>query len=269
MSKRPDETTSRSRPAEAVQQTVLLVDDHPAIHDATRTAFKEHTEYELLHALTASQARSILESNPPNFMIVDHDLPGGCTGIDLVRWAQRCLAHRAPLAILYTHRSHDEVWLPAERAGARGFVSKQSPVSHLLEALERAGAGEVYKAPEAASDDNESCTYVFESCRLDARSGALVVDAKGKWLGPKSLRLLVYLLEARLHDQRWVSFETLTQHVWGTSATEDTENLKQLVSQLRKAMENADIIATKVGRHGASSAYLISVPVHKHISWES
>lgn len=254
------------------------MDDHPVIHDAARAAFKEHTEYELLHAETSSEARAILEGNLPNFVIVDHDLTGGYTGIDLVRWARLSLGARAPIAILYTHRSQEEVWLAAGKAGARGFVSKGLPVSCLFEALERAGAGGIYVAPEAAPDQGESCTYTFATaskdpsraihCHLDAGSGALRVGDEQKGLGPKSLRLLVYLLEARLHDQAWVSFDALTKHVWGTPASEDAARLTQLVSQLRSAMANGEIIGTKVGRRGASSAYRITVPVRKSTSWK-
>src|SRR5207244_3651566 len=64
--------------------TVLVVDDEPIVRDVV-VRYLRRDGYETREAATGEEARQILESEPPELVVLDVMLPG-TDGLELCRW---------------------------------------------------------------------------------------------------------------------------------------------------------------------------------------
>lgn len=97
-------------------------------------------------------------------------------------------------------------------------------------------------------------TYTFGKCTLHTAEGALEVDGTRVELRPKTVEVLVHLLE---HAGRPVSVHELLDSVWsGTVVTDDS--VRQCIAELRRAIgdDEQQVIRTRRRR-----GYTIAVPV--------
>jgi DNA-binding NarL/FixJ family response regulator len=124
------------------KRRVFLIDDHPVLRDGLRRLLE--SESDLLVCGEAENAKKALERIPASsaeVAIVDISLPG-MDGIELIK----SLKARFPALRLLMLSMHDET-LYAERAlraGAKGYVMKQSPTENLLLAIRRVLNNEIY-----------------------------------------------------------------------------------------------------------------------------
>ena len=127
--------TARSR-----RLRVMLVDDHPLIRAAVRTAITAPDVEVIAEAATAEAALEIAPQVRPDVMLVDIDLPG-MDGVDLVRE----LAPRLPQTriVMLTVSNADRHLLDAMRYGAVGYLTKDVSPDALLRAVRSAYDGEL------------------------------------------------------------------------------------------------------------------------------
>lgn len=142
---------SGTLPAPAVGAATLRVirvsvfDDHALVREALRLLLNTATGFEFCCGkATAEEGLACVSQHQPDLCVVDISMPG-LSGIDAVR---RILQMHASCRVLVLSM-HDESQYAARafRAGARGYVMKQAPMDHLLEAIRRVAAGEVYMSP--------------------------------------------------------------------------------------------------------------------------
>lgn len=135
-------STKMKSPSRDGKRRIFLIDDHPVLRDGLRRLLE--SESDLLVCGEAENAKRALERIPaslPEIAIVDISLPG-MDGIELIK----SLKARFPDLRLLMLSMHDEA-LYAERAlraGAKGYVMKQSPTEHLLLAIRRVLNNEIY-----------------------------------------------------------------------------------------------------------------------------
>jgi DNA-binding NarL/FixJ family response regulator len=127
----------------------LLVDDHPMMRAGLAQLIDKQSDLEVSgEAGDAAAALTALEKTPPDLLITDITLPGR-SGIELIKDA-RALHPQMPILVLTLH---DES-LYAERAlraGARGYLMKDSGAANLLEAIRQLLAGQVYVSQRLAA----------------------------------------------------------------------------------------------------------------------
>lgn len=113
--------------------SLMLVDDHPIIHEALEMLFEPDEELSIVaQATSAIDAMDILEDLAPDLIIVDLSM-GDSDGTYLI---QKIHNRHPKLRILVYTMSEEKLY--AERvadAGARGFVMKTSRPSILREAI--------------------------------------------------------------------------------------------------------------------------------------
>ena len=128
---------------------ILLADDHPVFRHGLRTLLGETGDLEVVgEATTGEDAVRLAESMQPDIVLMDLRMPG-TGGIDATRHIMHTLAHVKVLVV--TMFEDDASVFTAMRAGARGYVLKDSEKEDLLRAIRAVGRGEAIFSPGVAS----------------------------------------------------------------------------------------------------------------------
>lgn len=187
---------------------ILLVDDH-AVTRAGYRAFIEGTCDLQLVAETGSGERAVrlaLE-HQPDAVVMDLNLPD-IGGIEAIR---RLVQRQADARVL-AFSQHQEVVYVAQalQAGARGFVTKTSPPSTLLEAVRLVGRGEIFLEPGMAErltaygtqtgtpELGQLSTREFEIFSLLATGATVSAIARQLSLSPKTVANYTTQIKLRL-----------------------------------------------------------------------
>lgn len=136
------------------KQRIVLVDDHPVVLNGWRLMLDAQPDWEVA-AVAASEAEALatIEKAKPDLVVTDLNMPGR-GGLELIK---DILALHPGTKILVCSM-HDEM-LYASRAlhaGAKGYVSKNSPGPVMLEAIRRVLNGGVYVSEQLAAHLAES-----------------------------------------------------------------------------------------------------------------
>jgi DNA-binding NarL/FixJ family response regulator len=121
---------------------ILLVDDHPLLREGLGRLISAESGLTVCGmAGSVQEALAMVETESPDLVITDLTLPGR-NGLELIK----DLAATHPEIPIIVLSMHDEL-IYAERvlrAGGRGYVMKDSPPEHLIEAVRSVLAGGVF-----------------------------------------------------------------------------------------------------------------------------
>ncbi len=127
---------------------ILLVDDHPLIRRGIAQSLRdEFPDAVLLEAEDAAEGMKAVWDQPLSLVVLDLSLRGR-SGLELLKEIKTAKPH-LPVLILSMH-AEEQFATRALRAGAAGYVSKDSHPSVLLQAVKRAMAGGKFVSPETA-----------------------------------------------------------------------------------------------------------------------
>ena len=149
--------------------SILIIDDHPIIHDGLRTLLTNEPDMEVLDiAASSSEAMEKLEHMTPDLAIVDLSL-GDSDGTYLI---QRIHTTYPSLKMLVYTMSEERLF--AERtamAGARGYCMKTTPPKELKKAIRAVIAGESCFHPDIQERiDKKTASGSKEQDMLDTLS---------------------------------------------------------------------------------------------------
>ncbi len=128
----------------AMRPRVLLADDHTIVTEGLKSILDP--EFELVG--TAEDGRALLaaaEKLQPDVIVADITMPL-LNGLDAIRMLKK-KNHRAKVVFLTMHSDAD-LATEAFRAGASGYLLKQSAGEELITAIRTVLQGEVYVTPE-------------------------------------------------------------------------------------------------------------------------
>jgi len=127
---------------------VAIIDDHPAVRRGLR-AFLELAEgLEVTgEAADGPAALELIASSRPDVVLLDMVLPGMDGVAVLHELRRRDLSTRVLIVTSFTDRTR---LLPAVRAGARGYLSKDVDPNALVAAVRAVAAGHLLLEPSAA-----------------------------------------------------------------------------------------------------------------------
>lgn len=128
---------------------VFLVDDHPLVRQALKSALRNEKNMEVCgEADDRDEALRGIALAAPDLAIVDLRLRTS-DGLELIR----DLRDRHPNVLSLVLSMQDETVTAerAVRAGARGYVSKQEPPRKIMEAVHKVLGGEIYWSEKAAA----------------------------------------------------------------------------------------------------------------------
>ncbi len=120
--------------------TVLLVDDHPLMRSALRTAIETICEDCIfIPAGSLEEAfHELRRSNPPDLVILDLNLPDACGTATLDAFHRR---HPALKLVVLSERDDAATVQAAQEAGVLGFIPKTASVEQCIGSLRQILAG--------------------------------------------------------------------------------------------------------------------------------
>jgi DNA-binding NarL/FixJ family response regulator len=119
---------------------ILLVDEHTMFREGLKTLLDAESDFDVVgEASTAQEAIEKVASLRPDLLLMDLSLPdsGGLEAIDEILAIDPDIS-----VVILTVLETDENILDAIRAGAKGYVLKNMPVSSLLSSLRALQRGE-------------------------------------------------------------------------------------------------------------------------------
>jgi two-component system invasion response regulator UvrY len=127
---------------------VLVADDHAIVRRGIRQILNETSDISVDgEAGTAEEVRRLVRDQRWDVVVLDISLPGG-SGMDLLGELRR---ERPDLRVLIlTVYSEEQYAIRAIRAGASGFLTKESAPDKLIEAVRKIASGGRYVSTELA-----------------------------------------------------------------------------------------------------------------------
>jgi two-component system, NarL family, response regulator NreC len=127
---------------------VLVADDHTIVRQGLVSLLAESGECEVVaEAADGLEAVEKAQATRPDVAILDLSMPR-LSGLEAVRRIHETLPHTR-LLVLTVHEEEEYV-LPLVRAGAAGYLIKDTAVAELLAAVRALHAGQGYFCPQAA-----------------------------------------------------------------------------------------------------------------------
>jgi DNA-binding NarL/FixJ family response regulator len=152
---------------------VLIVDDHPAVRRGLRTFLELSEDIDVVgEAADGTQVADLVAATAPDVVLLDMVLPG-LDGLGVLA-ALRERGATARVLVITSFTDRRSV-LPAIRAGARGYLSKDVEPEALVAAVRSVHAGHLLLEPEV------TVALLATPPQLTAREGdvlALVADGR-------------------------------------------------------------------------------------------
>lgn len=120
---------------------VLIVDDHPVVRRGLREILADERNVEVSETADPHEAFHLIREQSWSLVVLDIDLPGKC-GLELLKDAKR-ERPRLPVLILSVY-PEEQFALRTLKAGASGFLSKDSAPEDLVKAVRKILRGEKY-----------------------------------------------------------------------------------------------------------------------------
>jgi DNA-binding NarL/FixJ family response regulator len=125
---------------------ILLADDHNIMRRGLRLLLEREPEFEVVaEAADGRQATERAEATNPDIVILDIAMPN-MSGIEAAQRIKTLLP-QAAVIILSMHSDEGYV-LRALKAGAKGYLLKDSAENDLIEAIRAVSAGKAFFSPE-------------------------------------------------------------------------------------------------------------------------
>lgn len=128
-----------------IQATVLLADDHKLMRRGLRLILEQHPEFTVVgEADDGRQAVALAETLNPDIVVMDVAMPN-LNGIEA---AQQITGRHPKTAVVMLSMHSDESYvLRALKAGARGYLLKDSAEADLTQALQAVREGKSFFSP--------------------------------------------------------------------------------------------------------------------------
>lgn len=121
---------------------VMILDDHPLFREGLKTIVEKGNKYKVVaEAGDGKEGISLAREHKPDIMLVDISIPKK-NGIQVIRELKDLLP-QTHFVIISMHSEADYI-VEAFRAGASGYMIKESAASQLLHGLETISAGDIF-----------------------------------------------------------------------------------------------------------------------------
>ena len=214
-------------------ERILIVEDEVNIATPTKT-YLERDGFEVTHVLNGEDALTAMESDPPNLILLDLNLPG----IDGLEVCRRIRATSQVPIIMLTARDDDIDKIVGLEVGADDYVTKPFNARELVARVKAI----LRRAPAAPQPIGGTLSH--GAITIDRGRHEVNVDGEEVQLAPKEFDLLWTLLEERGNV---LTRDQLLERVWGYTFAGDTRTVDVHVRQLRRKLGDPCPIVTVWG----------------------
>lgn len=128
---------------------ILLVDDQGLFREAMHTLLSLDESIQVLaEGANGEEAVLLAAAHQPQVVLMDLRMPG-MSGTEATR--RICAAHPSIRVLVLTTFDDEEDVFAALRAGASGYVLKNTPAAQVVEAIKTVASGQTYLQPSVAS----------------------------------------------------------------------------------------------------------------------
>jgi len=206
-----------------VSVKVLVVEDDREIRGLLRTALAAEG-FEVLTAVSVSEAKALLEHDPPDLLVLDLGLPDG-DGAELVRAVR---SKSAMPIIVASARDQEAEKIGLLDEGADDYLTKPFGVSELLARIR------VALRHRGTTLQPATTRYARGDLLIDVDAYRVERDGRPLHLTPTEFKLAARLVRA---GGRVVTHRQLLADVWGGEHVDDTHYLRLYMGQLRAKLE--------------------------------
>lgn len=127
---------------------IALIDDHQMLTDSIRNILAADPLVQEVRTFTSAEEflSAALSTWFPDIIITDLLMPGGMTGLELVEKIKQSHARGKFKIIILSSVTDVQVIRQAVKAGVSGYLSKNTSIKELMEAIYAVQAGEQYIA---------------------------------------------------------------------------------------------------------------------------
>jgi len=204
--------------------SVVLIEDEPQIRRFLRAALTGHG-YRLFEAGSGEDGLIEAATRQPDLVILDLGLPD----LDGLGVLARLREWTSVPVIVLSARGQERDKIAALDGGADDYVSKPFSVSELLARMRAA-----LRRRDQLGEGAAATTFVVGDLSVDLARRHVLVGDKEIHLTPIEYKLLTTLIR---HAGKVLTHRQLLKEVWGPAHTEDSQNLRFYVAQLRRKLE--------------------------------
>lgn len=207
-----------------MKEKILIVEDEESIRDMLGYALLKEG-FECKEAGDVEQARTTIESEQPNLVLLDWMLPG-MSGIDYARRLRSTPETRDIPIIMLTAKGAEEDKVRALETGADDYITKPFSTKELVarvRAVLRRYSGTAY----SGAIEVEGLLFDPETYRVSA-------EGKEIEISPTEFKLLHFFIG---HPERVYSRSQLLDHVWGENVYVEERTVDVHIRRLRKTLE--------------------------------
>lgn len=144
---------------------IIVVDDHEIVRDGLRSLLLGNSKMKIIgEAPNAPVLFQLLKLLNPNIVILDIRLPG-MSGIDITKVLQE--EYPEIQVLILSANTLESYVISAVKAGAKGFLSKDSSKAELLEAIETVYHGDLYFGQNITKEVLKVLSANKKDCILD------------------------------------------------------------------------------------------------------
>jgi DNA-binding NarL/FixJ family response regulator len=203
---------------------VAIVDDHGLLRQGIHSMLKDIDDIEVVGtASSGEEAVTLLSTLAPDVFLMDIVMRG-MTGIEATRW----IKEQSPqtLIILISSEVSKEYIGAGIKAGANGYLPKDSARETLVEAIRNVKSGRNYFSPEITG-------LVFQDFYLKEKEGKGLPKKKTSDLSKREEEVLVLIASGKslreIADELFISVKTVETHKQHIQEKLGLKNTAQLV----------------------------------------
>ncbi|MGV9349030.1 response regulator [Streptomyces spiralis] len=203
---------------------LLLVDDDPLVRAGLSLMLGGAEDIEIVgEAADGGEVEALVERTRPDVVLMDVRMPGvdGLTATERLRGRPE-----APQIVVLTTFHADEQVLRALRAGAAGFVLKDTPPAEIVEAVRRVAAGDPVLSPTVTRQlIRHAAGGAADDRRTRARERVAALNEREREV---AVRVGRGLANAQIAAELFMSVATVKTHVSRILAKLDLGNRVQI-----------------------------------------
>jgi two-component system KDP operon response regulator KdpE len=203
-------------------RTILVLESDDHLAGVLHGALSGH-EYNIIEMRTGRSALEFISSDGPDLILLDINLHEP-DGLDMFRMIRRSC--NVPLILVCEPGSPQEC-VSVLDLGADDYLVKPLDEEELL--------ARIRVHMRHSRRDEEMPVFEAAEITIDFARRLVTVRDRQVHLPPKQYQLLKYLIS---HRGTLVPSRVLCEVVWGKTSIEHTENLRVLISQMRKMIES-------------------------------